>query len=159
MDTTAIREKLHRLIEDANDEKLAALLEAFSAVETGQMPWWKDPETIKELDDRLKSFVAELGTTYRLSAIDKELNLRKSKTVQNDIEMNIQTEKIELVKMLLNTNNPRIIQSIKHIFKKEETSDFWDDLTSDQKKEINTAKIQIKEGESLDYDSFMSKHK
>tara|TARA_R110000850_G_scaffold218852_2_gene344384 strand:+ start:4538 stop:4963 length:426 start_codon:yes stop_codon:yes gene_type:complete len=67
MDTTAIRKKLHRLIEDAADEKLVALLEAFSAVETGQMPWWKDPETIKEPDDRLKSYVAEQGPTYTLS--------------------------------------------------------------------------------------------
>lgn len=159
MDTTAIREKLHRLIADAGDEKLAALFEAFSAVEMGQLPWWKDPETIKELDDRLKSFVAEQGPNYTLEDVDREINLRKSKTVKNDIEMNIQTEKIELVKMLLNTNNPKIIQSIKQIFKKEETVDFWDDLTSDQKKEIKAAKIQIKEGESSDYDSFMSKHR
>ncbi len=67
MDATAIREKLHRLIEDASDEKLAALFEAFNAVETGGLPWWKDPETIKELDDRLKSYVAEQGPTYTLS--------------------------------------------------------------------------------------------
>jgi hypothetical protein len=55
MDTTALNEKLHRLIEDATDEKLAALFEALSSFETGQLPWWKDPETIKEPDDRLKS--------------------------------------------------------------------------------------------------------
>lgn len=67
MDATAIREKLHRLIEDASDEKLAALFEAFNAVETGGLPWSKEPETIKELDDRLKSYVAEQGPTYTLS--------------------------------------------------------------------------------------------
>jgi hypothetical protein len=67
MDTTALRKKLHRLIEDAADEKLVALFEAFSAVETGQLPWWKDPETLEELDDRLKSYVAEQGPTYTLS--------------------------------------------------------------------------------------------
>ena len=73
--------------------------------------------------------------------------------------MNIQAEKIELAKLLLNTNNPKIIQSIRQIFKKEKTADFWDDLTSDQKKEIKTAKKQIKEGKSSDYESFMSKHR
>ena len=32
--------------------------------------------------------------------------------------MNLQAEKIELVKMLLDTENPEIIESIKNIFKK-----------------------------------------
>lgn len=43
--------------------------------------------------------------------------------------MNIQAEKIELVKMLLDTENPEIIESIKNIFKKENSSDFWDELS------------------------------
>jgi hypothetical protein len=73
--------------------------------------------------------------------------------------MNIQAEKIELAKLLLSTNNPKIIQSIRQIFKKEKTADFWDELTSDQKKEIKLAKKQIKEGKSSDYESFMSKHR
>ncbi|TQI71250.1 hypothetical protein JM79_2177 [Gramella sp. Hel_I_59] len=73
--------------------------------------------------------------------------------------MNIQAEKIELAKLLLNTDNPKIIQSIKQIFKKEKTADFWDELTSEQKKEIKTAKKQIKEGKSSDYESFMAKHR
>ncbi|MGI0107911.1 hypothetical protein [Salinimicrobium sp. WS361] len=73
--------------------------------------------------------------------------------------MDIQAEKIELAKLLLNTNNPKIIQSIKQIFKKEKTADFWDELTTDQKKEIKTAKKQIEEEKSSDYESFMSKHR
>lgn len=80
MDKTALRKKLHRLIDDAADEKLAALLDAFSSVETGQLPWWKDPETLEELDDRLKSYVAEQGSTYTLEDVDREINLRKSNT-------------------------------------------------------------------------------
>ena len=35
--------------------------------------------------------------------------------------MNIQAEKIELVKMLLETENPMIIESIKKIFKRAKT--------------------------------------
>ena len=73
--------------------------------------------------------------------------------------MNIQAEKIELAKLLLNTDNPKIIQSIKQIFKKEKTADFWDELTSEQRKEIKNAKKQIKEGKSSDYESFMTKHR
>ena len=80
MDTIVIREKLHRLIENAADEKLAALFEALSALEKNPLPWWKDPESLKELDDRIKSYVAEQGPSYTLEDVDKELQLRKSQT-------------------------------------------------------------------------------
>ncbi|MGZ0015505.1 hypothetical protein [Yeosuana sp. AK3] len=73
--------------------------------------------------------------------------------------MNIQAEKIELVKMLLDTENPKIIESIKKIFKKEKTSDFWDDLSIEQRKEIEKASLEIKTGEVTDYDTFMQKHR
>lgn len=72
--------------------------------------------------------------------------------------MNIQAEKTELAKLLLNTNNPKVIQSIKQIFKKEKTTDFWDDLTSEQKKEIKEAFLEIEQGITTDYDTFMAKH-
>jgi len=73
--------------------------------------------------------------------------------------MNIQAEKIELVKMLLNTNNPKIIQSIKQIFKKEKSIDFWDELTTEQQAEINQGISDIENGKVVDYDSFMAKHR
>jgi len=73
--------------------------------------------------------------------------------------MNIQAEKIELAKLLLNTNNPRIIQSIKQIFKKEKSDDFLNDLNSDQIAEIKKASLEIKEGEIIDYETFMAKHR
>ena len=46
--------------------------------------------------------------------------------------MNIQAEKIELMKLLLNTNNPKIIQSLKQVFKKSDASDFWDELSQEE---------------------------
>jgi hypothetical protein len=73
--------------------------------------------------------------------------------------MNIQAEKIELVKMLLDTENPKIIESIKKIFKKEKSSDFWDELSIEQRKEIEKASLEIKNGEVTDFDSFMKKHR
>jgi len=73
--------------------------------------------------------------------------------------MNIQAEKIKLVKMLLDTENPKIIESIKKIFKKENTSDFWDYLSIEQRKEIEKASLEIKNGEVTDYDTFMQKHR
>ncbi|MEA1785562.1 hypothetical protein U1E44_05630 [Arenibacter sp. GZD96] len=73
--------------------------------------------------------------------------------------MNLQTEKIELVKMLLDTENPKIIESIKRIFKKAKTTDFWDDLSVEQRKEIEKASLEIENGKVKDYDSFMQKHR
>ncbi|KAA3650980.1 MAG: hypothetical protein DWP98_03505 [Bacteroidetes bacterium] len=73
--------------------------------------------------------------------------------------MNIQAEKIELVKMLLDTENPRIIESIKNIFKREKTADFWDDLTMQQKQEIEKASIEIENQEVTDYETFIQKHR
>ncbi len=73
--------------------------------------------------------------------------------------MNIQAEKIALAKLLLDTNNPKIIQSIKQIFKKEEKVDFWDDLTLEQQNEIQNASLEIQKGKTTDYETFMTKHR
>tara|TARA_R110002124_G_scaffold286766_1_gene468625 strand:- start:364 stop:585 length:222 start_codon:yes stop_codon:yes gene_type:complete len=73
--------------------------------------------------------------------------------------MNIQAEKIELVKMLLNTDNPKIIQSIKQIFKKEKSVDIWDELSPEQKAEIKQGIADIENGKVTDYDSFMANHR
>jgi hypothetical protein len=61
--------------------------------------------------------------------------------------------------MLLETENPNIIESIKRIFKKNKTVDFWDELSPEQKNEIERASIEIENGELTDYDSFMQKNR
>lgn len=73
--------------------------------------------------------------------------------------MNIQAEKIELTKLLLNTDNPSILKSIKDIFRKANSTDFWDTLSSEQQQEIKKASQEIENGEVTDYEEFMSKHR
>jgi len=73
--------------------------------------------------------------------------------------MNIQAEKIELAKKLLSTNDPKIIQSIKQIFKEESSIDFWNALTPEQQDEINQGISDIENGDVIDYDSFIAKHR
>ena len=73
--------------------------------------------------------------------------------------MHIQAEKIQLAKMLLDTQNPKIIESIKNIFKKEKTVDFWTELSLEQRAEIEKASIEIENGEITDYESFIQKHR
>lgn len=73
--------------------------------------------------------------------------------------MNIQAEKIVLAKMLLETENPRIIASIKKIFSKENTSDFWNDLSAEQKEEIQKASLETDSDEVIDYVLFMQNYR
>ena len=73
--------------------------------------------------------------------------------------MDIQAEKIQLAKLLLATDNPEILKSIKMIFKKDKSDDFWNELSLEQQNEIDTALLEIKNGEVSDYDLFMQNHR
>ena len=50
--------------------------------------------------------------------------------------MNLQAEKLEVLKLLLETDNPSILSSIKKLLKREAKADFWDTLSAAQKEEI-----------------------
>ena len=73
--------------------------------------------------------------------------------------MDIQLEKIELVKLLLNTNNPQIIQSIKNIINSSKPFDFWDELSHNQQLEIKQGSKEIIDGNIVEYESFMKHHR
>ena len=79
--------------------------------------------------------------------------------VINIINMDIQLEKIELIKLLLNTDNPKIIQSIKDIFNNSKSIDFWDKLSYNQQLEIKQGSKDIIEGKTNEYESFMVNHR
>ena len=72
--------------------------------------------------------------------------------------MNIQLEKLELIKMLTEIENPAIIKSIRKILTKEK-KDWWDDLTDAQKEEIQLGEKQIERGEFVLYEDMMKKHR
>ena len=73
--------------------------------------------------------------------------------------MNIQSEKLEIMKLILETDNPSILESIKKLFKKNPPNDFWDTLSQDQKDDILKGIDEIESGETLDYEDFMKKHR
>ncbi|OFY92261.1 MAG: hypothetical protein A2236_09150 [Bacteroidetes bacterium RIFOXYA2_FULL_33_7] len=73
--------------------------------------------------------------------------------------MNIQAEKIELMKMILETDNPSILNSIKRILNIEKKKAFWDTLPANQKEEILKAIEEINSDEIIDYKDFIKKHK
>lgn len=72
--------------------------------------------------------------------------------------MNIQLEKLELLKLLSETNDESIIASIKKIFTTEK-KDWWDDLTDEQKFEIEESDRQIDRGEFVLYEDLMKKYR
>ena len=73
--------------------------------------------------------------------------------------MNIQADKLDLMKMILETENPEILELAKKLFAKGRKADFWNALSKEQKQEIEAGIIEISNGETVDYDSVMRKHR
>ena len=70
--------------------------------------------------------------------------------------MDIHAEKLELVRLILETENPGILASIKRIFSK---SDFWDNLSQSQKDDIIAGIAEVNEGEVVKYETIVKKHR
>jgi hypothetical protein len=73
--------------------------------------------------------------------------------------MNIQTEKLEIMRLILETDNPSLLESIKRLFNKESSQDFWTTLSQEQKNEIIVGLDEIEKGETVEYDDFKKRHK
>ena len=69
--------------------------------------------------------------------------------------MNIQLEKIELIKLLLETENPSIINDLKKVFRREK-KDWWDELSDEQKADIEEGERQIENGEFVTFNEMMT---
>ncbi|MGZ3873537.1 MAG: hypothetical protein ACXVJD_11495 [Mucilaginibacter sp.] len=71
--------------------------------------------------------------------------------------MDLQTEKIELAKRLLETNDEALLLQIKGIFERND-KDFWNDLPEHVKVGIDLAKKQVAEGKLTPHDEVMKKY-
>ena len=70
--------------------------------------------------------------------------------------MNIELEKSKLMKLLEETNDESIIASMLKLFSTKK-KDFWDELTEEQKFEIEESDRQIDKGEFVLYEDLMKK--
>jgi hypothetical protein len=61
--------------------------------------------------------------------------------------MNLQAEKLEIVRMLLNTNDEGLIREVKALFKSR-GSDWWDEMDGQQKETILEGIAQADRGRS-----------
>tara|TARA_R110002124_G_scaffold286310_1_gene466833 strand:- start:16477 stop:16695 length:219 start_codon:yes stop_codon:yes gene_type:complete len=66
--------------------------------------------------------------------------------------MDIQSLKIELTRIILETESTDLLKKLLADLKKEKR-DFWLDLTEDQKNEIEISREQIQNGETEDWES------
>ncbi|MQP24524.1 hypothetical protein GFJ94_05555 [Flavobacterium sp. LMO8] len=71
--------------------------------------------------------------------------------------MDIRLEKLELMKLLMETENPSVIKAIRKIFQKEE-KDWWDDLTEEQQNILNESMEQYEKGEFSSFEDFIKPH-
>jgi len=65
--------------------------------------------------------------------------------------MDIQAEKLEIMKMLLETDNPEVLESIKELLKKDSEPNFWETLPPDQDEDVFM-------DETDDFDDFIKKY-
>lgn len=62
--------------------------------------------------------------------------------------MNLQTEKLEIVRMLLNTNDQSLIQEVKALFRSRQ-ADWWDEVDEQQKQVILEGLAQADRGQTV----------
>jgi hypothetical protein len=72
--------------------------------------------------------------------------------------MDIQLEKLELIKKLVETEDPTIINSIRKIFSKKK-KDWWDELSDGQKEDVAKSELEFEKGEFTSYDDVMKKYR
>ena len=73
--------------------------------------------------------------------------------------MNIQTQKISLAKMILETDNPIILESVKNVFVEAKQQDFWETMSDEQKLEIEKGLAEIVSENIVEYETVMKKHR
>lgn len=72
--------------------------------------------------------------------------------------MDIQAEKLELVRMILDTDNPKVLLSIKQFFVKSKETDFWKNLPQWQRDDILSGVEEVDKGETVNYAEFIKDH-
>jgi hypothetical protein len=70
--------------------------------------------------------------------------------------MDIQARKIELVKTILAIENNEFIQKVADFISKEKV-DFWNELSTAEKNEIEKGINDLDQGKRVSYDSFLKK--
>lgn len=63
------------------------------------------------------------------------------------------------MRMILETDNPGLIHSIKALFKKQGEIDFWNTIPQSEKDDILLGIQDVENGDVVDYDEFINIHR
>lgn len=63
--------------------------------------------------------------------------------------MELQSDKLELIKMVLETNDKSIIEALKNIFKAQQ-KDVWKELSPEEQEEIDLGILEANRGDQVD---------
>jgi len=72
------------------------------------------------------------------------------------VSMDIQAEKYHIIQQIVNLQDSRIISKMKELLSSQTTTDWYDDLTTSQKKSIQKGLQDIKEGNTFTHEEVMS---
>lgn len=67
--------------------------------------------------------------------------------------MNIETTKLELMQLLLQTQKEGVLKKIRSIF--EEELDWWEEMSEEEKQQIETGIKQLDKGENVEHHKVM----
>ncbi len=73
--------------------------------------------------------------------------------------MNIQAKKLELVQRILNTDKPSLLEKINKIFEQEGETDWWDELSDEERASIQEGLDQLDRGEGIPHEKVMEEIK
>lgn len=71
--------------------------------------------------------------------------------------MDLQSSKLELVRLILKIDNQQTINKLTEVLK-EQDPDFWNELSDQQKEEIKLGINQLDDGQRISLEEFISKH-
>ena len=69
--------------------------------------------------------------------------------------MNLQSKKLELVQLILNTEKPAILAKVEAVLKKEKRTDWWDDISQAEKESIEKGLAEADKGELIPHEEVM----
>lgn len=70
--------------------------------------------------------------------------------------MDIRATKLELLKTISEINNPELLQKVSDFVQKEK-SDFWNELSEAEQKEIERGIQELENGKRVSYETFIKK--
>nr|NQU88882.1 hypothetical protein [Bacteroidota bacterium] len=68
--------------------------------------------------------------------------------------MNVHAKKLELVQLILNTNEPLILKKIEEVFSRKR-QDWWDEISDDEKAAIKKGLAEAENGELIPHADVM----